>query len=493
MSSSSDAGELIEKGARNKDPEPRFKVDMSNMLDPVLGCPEQAIPASHLSRAVKTFLSGLDFSAIESKYSSQGRHGYHPRHVLGALLYGSLIGVHTSTRLAETLRWDLGARLVAGGHAISAGPLRAFKRTNGGFFRGLQKQLLHIANERGLLALDQLAVDSVRLRADASVKAVRTLKRSKQRLRELGEVDTSKLAEEDLEAHVAKVKKHSDAIEFCQEQQRPNYVTTSPGAGLMKFPDGAAGPGHRATVVAAGVKERFIVDVFVDSASNDLGKLGPAIVRARRELENAGVALDKPMQVAGDAGYFSVADLGFASKNKAWVDILIAEYSSSRRSKEDGEKLFDVDAFQRNAEGKMVCPAQRPMHGPGRDGERERWTGNDCANCGLKARCTNGAQRTLTIDTAFHELRDAMRERMQQPGAQQRYAQRIATVEPVFSELEHGMGFRRVTSRNEPSVQAEILLKVLAYNVKRLILATKARVVSMLIDDTRLPQPEAVD
>jgi transposase len=493
MSDIEDKGELIEKRARNKAAEPRFQVDISGMLDPVLGCPEQAIPKSHLARAVKTFLAGLDFSTMESKYSSQGRHGFHPRHVFGALLYGSLIGVHTSTRLAETLRWDLALRLVAGGHSISAGLLRAFKRSNGDFFRALQQQLLKVANERGLLALDQLAVDSVRLRADASVKAVRTLKRSMERLRELGEVDASKLSPGELEAHSAKVKKHSDAIEFCQQQERTNYVTTSPGAGLMKFPDGAAAPGHRATVVAAGVKERFIVDVLVDSASNDIGKLGPAIVRARRELESAGVPLDEPMQVAGDAGYFCTADLAFASKNRAWVDVLIAEYGSTRRSREDGAKLFGVDAFRRNVDGKMVCPAQKLMEGPGRDGERERWTGNGCATCGLKSRCTNGALRTLTIDTAFHDLRDAMRERMQQPNAKERYGQRIATVEPVFSKLEHGMGFRRVTSRCEPSVQAEILLKVLAYNVKRLIQVPKTRAVAMLIDEQRLAAPEEGD
>ena len=48
-----------------------------------------------------------------------------------------------------------------------------------------------------------------------------------------------------------------------------------------------------------------------------------------------------------------------------------------------------------------------------------------------------------------------MRERLQQPGAQQRYNHRIATVEPVFASLEEAMGFRRACSRHADTIVAE--------------------------------------
>src|SRR4051794_22113104 len=108
----------------NKAPDPRFRPDVSDLLDPILGCPEAALSANHIARAVKAELAEMDFAAVEAKYSSQGQHGYHPRHVLGALIYGSLVGIHHSTKLAGALRTDLAARLVAGGHAISEGRLR---------------------------------------------------------------------------------------------------------------------------------------------------------------------------------------------------------------------------------------------------------------------------------------------------------------------------------------------------------------------------------
>lgn len=474
----------------NKAPDPRFKPDISDLLDPILGCPGAALPANHIARAVKAHLAEIDFSTVEARYSSQGQNGYHPRHVLGALLYGSIIGTHHSTKLAAALRTDLAARLVAGGHAISEGRLRAFKRENLELYQAVQKRLLGLAHERGLLATDQLAVDSVRLRAHASLAAVKTLKRSRARLAELSRIEVTTLGEEERRDHEAKVEKHRATIQLCEEQHRTNIVETSPSAALMKFPSGASAPGHRATVVAAGVKHRFIVDVLVDSASNDFGKLGPAILRARQALESVGVPLDKLMQVAGDAGYSCAADLAFAAKNRSWIDVLIAEGRSNARDGADGAKLFSVDDFTRNEAGQLVCPAQKPMNGPLKDGDRERWEGIGCENCGLKTQCTRGARRTVTIDVEYHELRDAMRERMAQPGAKERYNQRIATVEPVFAAIEDEMGFRRVTSRHGPSVQAEVMLKVIAYNLKRLIAAKPVRPVTMQIDEERLSPSE---
>src|SRR5690606_8201132 len=128
------------------------------------------------------------------------------------------------------------------------------------------------------------------------------------------------LSDEERDEHEAKVAKHTKTVQLCIEQQRTNVVLTSPSAGLMKFPSGASAPGHRATVVAAGVRERFVIDVFVDGDATDYGKLGPAILRTRKALEEAGVPLDEPMQVAADAGYFCATDLAFAANNTRWVD-----------------------------------------------------------------------------------------------------------------------------------------------------------------------------
>ena len=59
------------------------------------------------------------------------RIGYLPG---GIALYGSLTGLHESTKLAAALETDAALRLLSGGHAISAGTLRRFRNTNRAFF-----------------------------------------------------------------------------------------------------------------------------------------------------------------------------------------------------------------------------------------------------------------------------------------------------------------------------------------------------------------------
>src|SRR5260370_25130086 len=90
--------------------------------------------------------------------------------------------MHHSAKVGRACKTDAAFRLLSGGHAISSGTLRRFRRENRAFFEQAIEQTVAMAQERGLLDTDELAVDSMRLRAHASTKAVRTLSRSKERL-----------------------------------------------------------------------------------------------------------------------------------------------------------------------------------------------------------------------------------------------------------------------------------------------------------------------
>jgi len=457
-----------------RDPHPRFKPDQVGQLDPFLGCAELQVPPKHLARQVRDLLVTMDFGTLEARYSSLGRHGYHPRHVLGVLVYGSLVGIHHSTKLERASETDAAFRLVAGGHWISAGKLREFRRTHQEFFRQAIQQTLVMAREMGLLDPEQLAVDSVRLRAHASTKAARTLTRSRKRLAELAAVDPTDLGEDAKATLAAKKAKHEQAIADCERLGRTNLVTTSPSAGLMKFPNGASAPGHRMTVTACGVKTRMIIDVLVDADGNDIGKLPAAIEGARAALASAGVDVTR-MQAAADAGYCGEEDLAFAAKHRGEIDILVALRKESRRCNDANEPHFSLANFDIAPDRSATCPAGTRMQGPFRDGERLRYHGVGCQDCPQKPRCTRGTRRILTVDPEYQKLHQAMAARMEQPGAQKRYGQRIATVEPVFAQLQDGMGFRRVSSALEQSVLAELHLKVLAYNLGRLLAARRLR------------------
>jgi transposase len=452
-----------------RDPKPHFKPDVSRQLDAVQGCPELQVPGDHLARAVRQIVENFDTSLLEAGYSSLGRHGFHPRQVLAVWIYGSLIGLHESTKLGNAMKTDAALRLLAGGHVISAGTLRRFRGRNSVFFEAAIAQTVRLAHDLGLLHTDELGVDSVRVRAHASTSQARTLARSRKRLAELLATALDKLSDEERERHEAKIRKHEQAITRCEAEGRTNFVATNPSAGLLKFPDGASAPGHRVTVVAAGVRVRLVLSVLMDADGHDTGKTGPALVQVRALLARLGIHNDTRLQAALDAGYWSEEDLQFAAANRDWVDILIAE------RRDHDPRFFGRDKFTEHADGTMTCPAGRLMRGPYANGvdRGQRYDGVGCPSCPLKAQCTTGTKRSLAVRSSFDEARRLMRERMAEPGAKARYNQRIATIEPVFANLESTMQYRRATTRHDRGLVAEVLLKLLAHNVSRLINARR--------------------
>ena len=74
---------------------------------------------------------------------------------------------------------------------------------------------------------------------------------------------------------------------------------------------------------------------------------------------------------------------------------------------------------------------------------RTVWTGIGCSECSIRTQCTPGNRRSLTAHRNLEIVREDMRRRMAEPGARERYGQRMATIEPVFSNIEDVMAYRR--------------------------------------------------
>lgn len=472
------AGASVPRRRTPRDPKPRFKRDLSTQFDFVRGCPAAQVRNGHLARGVALALERFDTSELEARYSALGRHGYHPRAILAVWVYASLIGLHHSTKVARALETDAAFRLLSGGHAISGPTLRRFRNQNSEFIARAFEASVGFGIAEGLTDLQDLAIDSVRLRAHASIGAVRTVKRSTRRLAELAKVDTERLTGDELQKHADKIEKHREGLEACKRLGRTSFVKTNESAALMKFPSGAAAPGHRVTVTASGLKTRFVVAVMIDASTNDYGKLGPAITETKAVLARCGVPPGSPLQFAADPGYWSEQDLAFAqSERPNGTDVLIADPKRAleHRSKKP-PRYFPKSLFVIHEDGSATCPADRKMKGPWLDkANRTQWEGDGCSDCSLRPKCTPTRKRALTASHGFEKARAAMHARMAEPGASDRYNRRIGTVEPVFSSVSDAMGYRRVSSRHPKAIVGEIMLKLLAHNVGQLIRAKERR------------------
>lgn len=457
------------KRRTRRDPRPRFLPDLSNQLDPIAGCPELSLPREHLARRVQEIIDQFDFTTLNEKFSSMGRRGHRPKHNLGVLVYGSLNGVHHSSKLEKATQTDAGYRLLSGGRKISSSVLRKFRQYNQAFLKACVEQTVAWAMSEGLIKHEEIAVDSMRLRAHASMKAARTVSRSGRRLKELESIDISTLSTDERTKHEKKVEKHRQALEACERAGSASVILTNPSAAMMKFPDGGSKPGHRITVAAAGVKERIILHVLVDASPTDFGKLPDAVSAARDVLLKCGLARDAKLQVAADPGYYSYDDLAFAAENRDWVDVLIPAKAQANTS-DMSRGVFGRARFTILEDNSAICPAGKPMKGPWPQATGQlKWKGVGCADCPLRSKCTKGKYRALYINPELDKLHHLMDDRMARSDAPERYGQRMATVEPVFANIGDELRFRRSSTREPEGIVSEVLLKVIAHNISRLI------------------------
>jgi hypothetical protein len=298
----------------------------------------------------------------------------------------------------------------------------------------------------------------------------------------LAQVDVRRLTTEQRARHREKVAKHKKALALCKARKVPSLALSNPLAALMKFSSGALLPAHRLTLTMCGQWQRLVVGAQLDAATNDRGQLESAVQVARNVLTEAGVLRmrghkRRRLQLAADSGFHSVTDLMFAARAKPWADILLA--APANPPTPDARKaLFRREAFRLNfSRHTVTCPKGRLMDGPhfNRTQSRDRYYGVGCSDCPLKRKCTRAPRRVLSIHWEGERADADMRRRMRHRNAPARYLRRFATAEPVFSLLEDTMGFRRCSSRFPQTIRAEVLLKLFALNLSRLLTFLRPR------------------
>ena len=77
--------------------------DMDFLMPPSV---DEWLPQRHLARFVVEVIEGLDLRAMTGSYRGSGEASYHPRLLLGLIIYGYAIGVFSSRNL-ERATYDL--------------------------------------------------------------------------------------------------------------------------------------------------------------------------------------------------------------------------------------------------------------------------------------------------------------------------------------------------------------------------------------------------
>jgi transposase len=401
------------------------------------------LPENHLAFFVSDLIDQLDLSAITSVYEHEDRGypPYHPVMLTKVVVYAYCVGVFSSRRIQRRLVEDVAFRVLAAGNEPDFRTIADFRKRHLTAVRGFFEQVLRLARELGAPRVGRVALDSSKIKANASKHKAMSYGRMREKQRQLRDEVNDLLAQaeaadaaEDAEYGPdqrgdelpAELQRRESRLKRIREAQRAlearakaeaaaagkpgetakpdpkaQYNFTDPESRIMKGPDGFV----QAYNVQVAVDDlQLILGQAVTQETNDKKQLMPMIRTIERQ------AGDTPDQVLADAGYCSDESLN------AIAGTGIDAYVSTRK--------------QKHGERPGPCPRGR-------------------------------LPKTATIV-------DRMARKLQTKTGAAAYAARKGIVEPVIGQIKQARGFRQFLLRGLEKVQGEWSLVCTTHNILKL-------------------------
>src|SRR3972149_4355533 len=129
---------------------------------------EEWLPEGHLARFIVEVVEGLDLSALVNAYRGRGSEAHHPSVLLGLLVYGYATGTFSSRKIERATYDSVAFRYIAANTHPDHDTLATFRRRFLAELEGLFVQVLLLAREMKLLKLGNIALDGVKIKANAS-------------------------------------------------------------------------------------------------------------------------------------------------------------------------------------------------------------------------------------------------------------------------------------------------------------------------------------
>jgi transposase len=301
---------------------------------------ESLIGEDHPARVIWGYVAGLDLRELEDRIKARENRPGHPtaspRLLLALWLYANSDGVGSARALDRLCSSHDAYRWLCGGVSVNYHTLSTFRVGCADLLDRLLSEHLAALAKAGLIDLDTLVQDGVRIRASAGASSFRregTLDRHLAVVEELKrEVDADPEAsnrrikaakERAVRERSERVKAAQKALAEIKEKRqqladkggngkKPKEArasTTDAEARVMKMADGGFRPGYNVQVVSAA-GEQIVVAVDVGNNGSDHGLMRPMLERLRalrghlprRHLVDGGFSSAQDIEWAHDEG-----------------------------------------------------------------------------------------------------------------------------------------------------------------------------------------------
>jgi transposase len=387
---------------------------------------EGLLPADHQARAVWAFVARLDLSEfherIKSREGRAGRPAIDPQILLGLWIMAMLDGVGAAREIERLCDYHLAYQWMCGGVHVNHHTLSDFRNLSSDQLNGLLTQTVSALLCEGLVEMNRVAQDGMKVRASAGSSSFRRrarLEAFKKIAREQVEILNQELEDNSgaaskreqsarkrcAENREQRVERALEELTKAENQKRSKdpkrnrkekrSSVTDPESRVMKMADGGFRPAynvHLATVTGANV----VVAVEVNNEGTDQ----TTMVSLAEQIEERHQA--RPTEWLADNGCTSLENINDMDKRgcKVYAPLRVSKSTDRKPSyRKDSRAVRDWRKRMETDEAKAIYKQRGPT---------AEWVNAQFRNQGLLRILVRGAKKALAV-VLLHAITHNMR------------------------------------------------------------------------------------
>jgi len=459
---------------------------------------------THPAHMINDIVDRLDMSVLEKRYGTMGQPAYHPRMMLKVILYGFTVGIFSSRKLQRACQENLAFKYLAGMETPAFKTFIEFRRRHREDMKAVFVQTVKLARELGMASLGAVALDGCKIAADTSkhkamsygrmLEEEKKLKAEVEGLLKKAEAadeseDTENGPDDDgyrlsdelsrREKRLAKIEEARAAIEKRESQDNPDKsidekkqisFADHDARCYSKKGDGAQYVYNAQAAVDMG--SQIIVENHLEDSIHDAKAAEPTLENMKQDIGSL------PGKLVADSGYANKDTLKACQAHK-----VIPVCAIGREGKENSDGKIGAMNYEEGHD-QFICPHGQVfkfVRQDRYDGARV-YQSLGIMECGCCYSVRANGQGVIKAFPGYFAKRE-FRRIMEEPGHRDIYRRRKCTVEPVFGQIQIGMGFGRFFYRGRENVGPEWNLVCAAFNIKKIAaLANKEGGLAAVLD-----------
>jgi transposase len=308
---------------------PRFQAAVRDQVCFRAAALDEMIPQEHPVRVIWDYALQADLSPLYQRIKAVERHAgrppIDPRILFALWLYATLRGVGSARLLEELCREKIDYQWICGDVSVNYHTLADFRNEHAGLLNDLLTQSVAVLMSEGLVDLERVAQDGMRVRASAGaasfrrkptleealaaaqaqVEALHQEQEDDPKASNARQKQARRRAAEERAARIAAALKRLPEMEAKKkpdEKDKARCSTTDPDATVMKMANGGFNPAYNFQF-ATDTKSQVIAGVDVVMVGSDQGQMPPMVGQIQERYGKA------PGEYEVDGGFTKLEDI----------------------------------------------------------------------------------------------------------------------------------------------------------------------------------------